>query len=204
MRSFYARFVLFLMRIWKIFRILLLRPAFKQYGKYFTFDPDGSYTFEAISVGDHVSLGQRPILLATRSPIQIGSHVMFGPEVTIIGGNHRIDMVGRFMTSIKDSEKRPEDDLGVVIEDDVWVGTRAIILHGVTIGRGAMVAAGAVVTKSVPPYAIAGGVPARVLRFRWDVNTIMEHENILYPPDQRLGREELEDWQDDQKHGKLE
>lgn len=192
MRNLYARFILFISRIWKIFRILLLRPAFKQYGRNFTFDPDGSYTFGTISVGDHVSLGQGPILLALCSQIQIGSHVMFGPEVTIRGGNHRIDMLGRFMNSVKNSEKRPEDDLGVVIEDDVWVGTRAIILHGVTIGRGSVVAAGAVVTKSVPPYAIVAGVPAKVIKFRWNVDTIIEHEKILYPLETRLTKEELE------------
>ena len=117
---------------------------------------------------------------------------MFGPEVTIRGGNHRIDLVGRFMKSVTNSEKRPEDDLGVVIEDDVWVGTRAIILHGTTIGRGAIVAAGSVVTKSVPPYAIVGGNPARILRFRFDLNTILVHEQTLYPPEERFSQEYLE------------
>jgi acetyltransferase-like isoleucine patch superfamily enzyme len=73
------------------------------------------------------------------------------------------------------------DDRDVVISDDVWIGTRAIILHGVTIGRGAVVAGGAVVTKNVPPYAIVGGIPARVLRYRWDAETISRHEAILYP-----------------------
>lgn len=82
------------------------------------------------------------------------------------------------MISVRDDEKRIEDDPGVVIEDDVWVGTRAIILAGVTIGRGAVVAAGAVVTKSVPPYAIVGGNPARILRMRWSEADIIEHERL--------------------------
>jgi acetyltransferase-like isoleucine patch superfamily enzyme len=116
---------------------------------------------------------------------------MFGPEVTIRGGSHVIEYVGRFMKDIRDDEKRPEDDLGVIIEDDVWVGTRAIILHGVHIGRGAVVAAGAVVTKDVPPYAIVGGVPARIIRYRWDVDTIIEHEKSLYSPEKRYMREKL-------------
>lgn len=104
---------------------------------------------------------------------------MFGPEVTIRGGNHRIDVLGRYMIDIKENEKRPEDDPGVVIEDDVWVGTRAIILAGVIVGRGAVVAAGAVVTKSVPPYAIVGGNPAKVIKMRWLANEIAEHERLL-------------------------
>jgi maltose O-acetyltransferase len=168
------------------------QPRFASHGKDFYFDPMGQYTFSTISVGDDVSLGDRPVLIASRSRIVIGSHVMFGPEVTIRGGNHRVDVVGRFMKSIRDEEKRPEDDHGVVIEDDVWVGTRAVVLSGVRIGRGAVVGAGAVVTKSVPPYGIVAGNPARLLRFRWDVETILEHEVLLYPEQQRLPRQALE------------
>ncbi len=178
-------------RIRKRVLMILYRPLFGSHGKDFSFDPDGQYSYKTIHVGDDVSLGYLPILLATRSRIEIGSKVMFGPEVTILGGNHTTNYVGRFMVDVRDSEKRPEDDLEVVIEDDVWVGTRAIILHGVTIGRGSIIAAGAVITRSVPPYAIAGGLPARVLKFRWDVDTILRHEESLYPPEKRITREEL-------------
>ncbi len=86
------------------------------------------------------------------------------------------------MRSVTDAEKRPSDDPGVVIEDDVWIGTRAIILAGARIGEGAVIAAGAVVNSDVPPYAIAAGVPARVLRYRWDETTIAEHKRLLGGP----------------------
>ncbi len=92
-------------------------------------------------------------------------------------------------------EKRPGDDQPVVIEDDVWIGSDAILLKGVHLSRGCIVAAGAVVTKSVPPYAVVAGVPARVIKFRWDVDTILRHEQILYPPDSRLSRDALLRWQ---------
>jgi maltose O-acetyltransferase len=160
--------------------VLLYRNRFAKRGRNLKFDPHGTYTYETIYCGDHVSLGERPRLMATRSNIIIGNHVLFGCEVTIRGGNHRTDVVGRFMDTIIESEKRPEDDRDVVIGDDVWVGDRAIILHGVTIGRGAVVGAGAVVTKDVPSYAIVGGVPARVIRYRWDPETIKRHEELLY------------------------
>lgn len=65
-----------------------------------------------------------------------------------------------------------DSQISVIIGNDVWVGARATILEGVTIGDGAVVAAGAVVTKDVPPYAIVGGVPAKVIRYRFDEQTI--------------------------------
>lgn len=160
--------------------VVLYRYRFGSRGSHFHFDPYGSYSYENIFCGDYVSLGERPRLIATRSKVIIGNHVMFASEVLIRGGNHRTDLVGRFMDTINEKEKRPEDDRDVVIEDDVWVGDRAIILHGVTIGRGAVIAAGAVVTKDVPPYAIVGGLPAKVIRYRWDTETIKKHEALLY------------------------
>ncbi|WFE49212.1 acyltransferase [Micromonospora sp. WMMD1155] len=164
---------------------------FAAHGDNFTFDPDGVYTYETIEVGRNVDLGYRPVLMAARSRIKLGDNVMFGPEVTIRGGNHRIDRVGVPMIAV---EKCPTDgalDRGVTIGDDVWVGTRAVILHGVTIGRGAVIGAGAVVTRPVPPYAVAAGNPARVIRLRWPVETIVSHEQQLYPPERRLTADEL-------------
>lgn len=167
----------------------LLRSQFKRYGKDFVFDPFGSYTFERISVGDYVSISRGAKFSASNSSISIGNKVMFGPNVTIMTGDHNTSCVGRYMYDV--IEKRPEDDQPVVIEDDVWVGTGAIVLKGVRIGRGAIVAAGAVVTKSVLPYSIVGGVPARRIGARWSVCEIERHENALYRPEERLSLDEV-------------
>jgi acetyltransferase-like isoleucine patch superfamily enzyme len=185
-----ASWFIVLRKIWSRARMYLLAPLFGAHGRGFLFDPDGAYTFATINVGDHVSLGRRPILMAALSEIRIGNHVMFGPEVTVIGGGHNTTVVGRFMTDVH--EKTGNEDLGVVIEDDVWVGARAVILRGVTIGRGSVIGAGSVVTKSVPSYAIVAGSPARVIRFRWATEEILKHEAALYPVEKRLSRDELE------------
>ncbi|MGA2121747.1 MAG: acyltransferase [Methanoregula sp.] len=179
-------------------------PFFGGHGKNFSFDPDGEYYYSNIFVGDNVSLGSRPTLIASLSKIQIGNNVIFGPEVTIIGGNHNTSYVGKFIVDVTDSDKKPENDLGVIIEDDVWVGARAIILNGVKIGRGSIVAAGAVVTHNSPPYSIIAGVPARIIKFRWDVNTILHHEQELYPPEKRLSRNDLEKYQDDLRNSSFD
>ncbi|WP_323178585.1 acyltransferase [Micromonospora lupini] len=172
-------------------RGLALAGRFAARGDNFTFDPDGVYTCETIEVGNNVDLGWRPVLMAARSRIRIGDNVMFGPEVTIRGGNHRIDQVGVPMIAVDKAPGDDTQDRGVTIGDDVWVGTRAVILHGVTIGRGAVIGAGAVVTRSVPPYTVAAGNPARVIRLRWPVETIQDHERQLYPAHRRLSATEL-------------
>lgn len=77
------------------------------------------------------------------------------------------------------TEKLPENDAPVVIEDDVWTGANVTILKGVTIGRGSIIAADAVVTKSFPPYSIIDGVPAKVLKMRFSEEEIEEHEEKL-------------------------
>src|SRR5665811_529621 len=102
----------------------------------FRFDPSGTYTHKTIHVGDQVNLGVEPVMIASMSVIRIGNNVMFGPRVTIVGGGHNTTVKGRPMSSVH--EKSGNEDLGVLIEDDVWVGSGAIILRGVTLGRGSI------------------------------------------------------------------
>ena len=182
-------------RIKRRFLMIIYSGCFAAHGRTFWFDPEGDYKFENIYVGNDVFLGIRPCLSAHNSRIIIGNKVMFGPGVSIFGGNHTTTFIRRFMFDVLESEKLPEDDLDVVIEDDVWVGANAIILHGVTIGRGSIIGAGAVVTKSVVPYAIVAGNPARLIKFRWSGDEILFHELGLYQNEQRLAREDLERWQ---------
>ncbi|MFZ0533101.1 MAG: acyltransferase [Anaerolineales bacterium] len=179
-------------RIWRRANNILMRSAFRRHGKHFIFDPRDDFTYDTIEVGNDVSIGNGASFMASESNIIIGNKVLFGPNVTVIGGNHNTSVVGQFMYDVH--EKRPEDDLDVIFEDDIWVGSCAVILKGVRVGRGSIVAAGAVVNKDVLPYSIVGGVPAKRISIRFgNKEMIMSHEAKLYPPEKRLSADRLEE-----------
>ena len=150
-----------------------------------------------IHIGDEVNLGSGTTIFATRAHVYIGKHSFSGSHLTIMTGDHPADIKGHFIADNRkvDLEKQGVDitkyDQDVVIEEDVWMGCNVTILKGVHIGRGAIVAAGSVVTRSLPAYSICAGVPAKVLKFRWTIDEIMEHELMLYPEQERLSKEDL-------------
>jgi serine acetyltransferase len=90
------------------------------------------------------------------------------------------------------SIKLPKHDKGITICEDVFVIYKVTILDGVTIGRGAIVGTGSVVRRSVPPYAIVLGNPAKIIGFRFTPAQIIQHETELYPKNKRIPIEELE------------
>lgn len=150
-------------------------------GEHVFFSPaDSVFYYPSMHIGNHVHIAYHADFVATRSKIIIGDHVVFGPHVCIRGGDHRIDIVGEWIDDVKDDKKIPENDQDVVFQGDNWIGMNVTILKGVTIGKGCIVAAGAVVTRSMPPYSIIGGIPAKVLKMRFSKEEIILHENILY------------------------
>lgn len=115
-------------------------------------------TGRGITIGNNSGLG---INCKIRGPIDIGNNVMMGPDVCILTSSHNTSRI-----DIPMSEQGSLPKKKVTIGNDVWIGTRVIILPGVAIGDGVIIGAGAVVTKDVPDYAIVGGVPARIIKFR--------------------------------------
>lgn len=171
---------LFVKRVYNKIYIPIFKKKMIHCGSNVTFSPVNSvFTYESMYVGNNVSIGYHADFVATRSKIIIGDHVVFGPHVSIRGGDHRFDIPGRYIDSIKDEDKLPQNDADVVFEGDNWIGMNVTILKGVTIGFGSIVAAGSVVTKSIPSYSIAGGVPARVLKQRFSEHSIAEHEKSI-------------------------
>lgn len=112
----------------------------------------------SVRLGDYSGIGRHAYIAAG---VTIGDYVMMAPEVVILTQNHEF---ADPTVPMARQGARPVQP--VVIEDDVWLGQRAMILPGVTVGRGSIVGAGAVVAKSIPPYSIAVGNPARIIRSR--------------------------------------
>lgn len=107
-------------------------------------------------------------------------------------GNHAM-IVGRFYRTIKENEKPEGLDRDVIVEEDAWLGRNVCLLPGVTVGRGAVVGAGAVCRASIPPYAIVVGNPAKVMGFKFTIEEILAHEQMLYNAEERIPRENLEE-----------
>jgi acetyltransferase-like isoleucine patch superfamily enzyme len=127
---------------------------------------------QRIILGDCVQFGKHCCI---QCDLTMGSKILVARGVAFIGRDaHRIDTVGK---AIWDSGR--VDKSAIIVEDDVWIGYNAIVLSGVKIGRGAVVAAGSIVTRDVPRYSIVAGVPARVMGMRFTEGDITLHEHIL-------------------------
>lgn len=114
---------------------------------------------EGLTIGNNVGIAQN-CFIQVRGKVIIGNNVIFGPNVSILSEDHNFDNPDLPVSAQGETRK------GVIIKDGVWLGTRAVILDGVTVGANSIVAAGSIVTKDVPPFAIVGGVPARLIKKR--------------------------------------
>lgn len=137
-------------------------------GRFAMIRPTGYYGTElgeGLRVGDHSSIGPYSFV-GCSGFVEIGRNVMIAPRVSIYAENHNFEDLDR---PIKEQGVTRSS---VTIEDDCWIASHSVILAGVKIGRGAIVAAGSVVTRDVPPYAVVGGAPARIIRSRRPDDTV--------------------------------
>ena len=163
----------------KLFMVPYWKESFKKIGDKVFIGKKCTLTYSHIELGNNVFIGDYASFIASIAYIHIGNNVMIGPNVTIRGGDHRTDVVGKYMVDISEKEKLASNDKDVFIDDDVWIGCNVTILKGVHIGKGAVIGAGSVVVKDVPPYTIhVGNLPVREKR-RFTDEEIAEHERIL-------------------------
>ena len=148
-------------------------------------DKHSKGNFKNVSIGDNSYIGSGVFFNSLLAKVVIGNHACIADDVLFITGNHKIDVVGEYIINNKKNENDKTLDEDIVVEDDVWIGSRAIILKGVTIHEGAIVGAGSVVTKDVPAYSIVGGNPAKVIKQRFTDEQIVDHKRLIK---ERYGR----------------
>lgn len=145
-----------------------------------------------VFLGKSVCIGSGAFISTTNAKFICKGHCAIAENLTVHTGNHT-RLIGLFITDITEENKPIGYDKDVIVEEDVWIGCNVTLLSGITIGRGSTVAAGAVVNKTMPPYCICGGVPAKFIKFYWTIDQILEHEAKAYPENERYSRKELED-----------
>ena len=115
----------------------------------------------SLEIGGNTYIGEYNNIRAAGGKIVVGSNCLISQHVSIIASNHQIKREQLISEQGWDEERKD-----VTIEDDVWIGTNAVILPGISVHKGAVVAAGAIVTKDIPEYAIVAGNPARIIKYR--------------------------------------
>lgn len=125
-----------------------------------------------LRIGNRVLLGPNMRTMCYGNLV-IKDDVLIGPDVTFIDTNHSFNSIDIPISRQGYSHSRP-----IIIEQGAWIGTKVTILPGVTIGKGAIVSAGAVVNRDVPPFSIAGGVPAKFLKNRTNVSGTKKNVNL--------------------------
>lgn len=160
----------------------------------------GNFSYGKLNIS---TFGNKNEKLLIGNFVSIGGNVLF-----LLGGDHRYDCLSTypFKKKVLFKESEAVTKGPIIIEDDVWIGNNAIVLSGVKIGKGAIIAAGSVVTKNVEPYSIVGGNPAKLIKYRFneeitkellkinlskiDKKFIVENEELLY---QKINKDNLKE-----------
>lgn len=146
--------------------------------------PMNEFDFNHVDIG-FGSYGELNVVdFGGENSLQIGRFVSIAQNVTfILNAEHYIDRISTYPFKVKIVKSETKESFGkgnIIVGDDVWIGYGSTIMSGVEIGQGAVIAAGSVVTKKVPPYAVVGGVPAQIIKYRFDGEIINELLKIDY------------------------
>jgi len=161
--------------------------------------PMNIFPLECVQIGKRSYGELNVITFNNKSKLKIGRYVSIAQNVFfLLDVEHHINHISTypFITKLFNNSPEAFSKGDIIVEDDVWIGFGAVIMSGVTIGQGAVIAAGALVTKNVEPYSVVGGVPARVIKYRFsqdickeliridygklDDELIMKHKDMFY------------------------
>lgn len=152
-----------------------------------------------VELDSHVRLQPGIRVISTNGKFVVKKFSAIGAGTVIVPGSH-IPTVG--LPQYLSMEHINDTCTTITVKEDCWVGAGCFLLSHAQIGRGAVVAAGSVVTKQIPPYAVVAGTPAQIIAVRFSIDQILEHEKILYPEHERMTAEELNAIFSEYYHGK--
>ena len=150
------------------------------------------YNPQSVFISENVKISSGlHILNSSTKKVIIKKYTVFAANCTIAPNSHRSTVtIPQFLLGASHVNDYSSE---IIIDEDVWLGVGVTILSGVHIGRGCIIGAGSLVTKSLPPYSVAVGSPARILKKNFSVEQIMQHEKVLYPENERFTRQQLEE-----------
>ena len=178
---------------WRLQTIYIknMDPAnYASIGKHCDLDYEMVTVPKNIHLEDYTRIQNHLNLISYKGKLIVKKYAAIGAGCTIIPGDHVPTvgvpqyLAGKLHINDVDGE--------IIVGEDAWVGAGTILLSHCRIGRGAVVAAGAVVSKPIPPYAVVAGIPAKIIASRFSIDQIIEHERQLYPAGERMSKEELE------------
>ena len=145
-----------------------------------------------VHMEENTVLRQQSIIINdVNENVYIKKYTVIAPRCTIITNSHR-STVGIPHVLLGASHIN-DKSCDITINEDVWVGANVTILAGAELGRGCIVGACSLVNKPIPPYAVVVGTPAKIVGVKFSVDQILKHEEVLYPPEERISRKELEE-----------
>lgn len=141
-------------------------------------------------LGDYVMLQDHTNFISHKGRLVVKKYSVISSSCVIVPSTHLAAPGVPFYYQAK--EHCGDEDHTIEIDEDCWVGARSILLPKSRLGRGCIVAAGSVVSKPVPPYAVVGGVPAKIIGVKFDKEDVLLHESRIYPPQERMSREDID------------
>lgn len=155
----------------------IMRQKWKKKNSHNMTVPKRRFPIDKVFIGKYTYGDINVLSYNDQNVLKIGNYCSIAPEVTfLLSADHNTNCISSYPFKVKVLNKELEglSKGDIIVDDDVWIGYGSIITSGVYIGQGAIVAAGAVVTKNIPPYAIVGGVPSKIIRYRFSDELIQE------------------------------
>ena len=164
--------------------------AYGKKGKHSIVASNSTLNQKNVFIDDFCVIQSHTNFISNKGKLIVKKYSVISSGCIIVPGSHQLTVGVPFYLSTTNHINDDEGD--IIIDEDCWVGAGCILLPKCHIGRGAVVGAGSIVKKEIPPYAVVVGTPARIIATKFSINQILKHESLLYPPEERMSRNELE------------